>query len=109
MNGREEKRAYKRQRYPVPIEISYINKRKSRSAQSLNHCEGGMCLESDLPFHLGATLNIRIEEFHRHGPCTGLCEGLRSITLAEVKWCSEVTVADVAHYQVGIQFYAPVY
>ncbi len=109
MNGREEKRAYKRREYSVPIEISYINKGNGLSAQSLNHCEGGMSFESTLPFQPGSTLNIRVKEFHPHGPCTGLCEGLRSITLAEVKWCSEVTVADVPHYQVGIQFYAPVY
>ncbi len=109
MSGREEKRAYKRQKYSVPIEISYINKGASRSGQSLDHCEGGMCLASDLPFHLGATLNIRIKEFHPQGPCIGLCEGLRSVTLAEVKWCSQVADTDAAHYRVGIQFYAPVY
>ena len=104
-----EKRAYERRQYPVPIEISYINKVKSLSAQSLNHSEGGMCFESVFPFNPGETVNIRVKEFHPHGPCTGLCEGLRTITLAEVKWCSEAAITDVSHYRVGIQFYAPVY
>jgi hypothetical protein len=109
MNGRDEKRAYERRQYCVPIEISYINKGNGSSAQSLNHCEGGMCFESALPFHPGETVNIRVKEFHPHGPCKGLCEGLRSITLAEVKWCSEASITNVSHYRVGIQFYAPVY
>jgi hypothetical protein len=109
MKDREEKRAYSRQPYPVPIEISYVRKGNRLSAQSLNHCEGGMCFESGCPFHPGETLNIRVKEFHPQGPCTGLCEGLRSITLAEVQWCSEVPDSDASHYRVGIKFYAPVY
>lgn len=109
MNGLEEKRAYNRRQYCVPIEISYVHKGKRLSAESLNHCEGGMCFDSALSFQPGTTLNIRVIEFHPHGPCTGLCEGLRSIALAEVKWCSEDTARGAPRYQVGIQFLAPVY
>jgi len=107
--GTEEKRAYTRQQYAVPIEISYINKENKFRGVSINHCENGMCIESKPSFHTGETINIRVKDFHPYGPCIGLCEGLRSITLAEVKWCSEVADADVSHYRVGIQFYAPVY
>ena len=109
MNGIDEKRAYTRRNYPVPIDVSYISKERNLSAQSLNHCEGGMCFESTSFFYLGETLNIRVKDFHPHGPCTGLCEGLRSITLAEVKWCNEVPDSDTSHYRVGIKFYAPIY
>ena len=94
---------------PCPLRFHISTKEMARCAQSLNHCEGGMCFESALPFHPGETVNIRVKEFHPHGPCKGLCEGLRSITLAEVKWCSETSITNVSHYRVGIQFYAPVY
>ena len=109
MMGVEEKRAYTRRQYAVPIEISYISKENKFRAESINHCENGMCFESKPSFHPGETINIRVKDFHPHGPCIGLCEGLRSITLAEVKWCSEVADTDISHYRVGIQFYAPVY
>lgn len=109
MDGLKEKRTYTRQRYSVPVEISYISKENNIGARSLDHSEGGMCLESSISFHPGETLNVRVIEFHPNGPCTGLCEGLRSIALAEVKWCSSVSDKDPAHYRVGIKFFAPVY
>ena len=109
MKDREEKRAFTRRNYQVPIEISYVGHGKISSAQSLNHCEGGMCFDSTSSFHPGVTLCVRVKDFHPHGPFIGLCEGLRSITLAEVKWCTEITDTDVSNYRVGIQFFAPVY
>jgi hypothetical protein len=68
-----------------------------------------MFFESTSFFYLGETLKIRVKEFHPHGPCIGLCEGLRFITLAEVKWCNGVPDSDTSHYRVGIKFYAPIY
>lgn len=109
MEEHREKRAHPRRQYPVPIEVSYISKGDCMRAQSLNHCESGMCFDSRLSFQPGEALNVRVLEFHPHGPCTGLCEGLRFITMAEVRWCCEVPGSDAPHYQVGIQFYAPVY
>ena len=109
MKGIEEKRAYKRQHYTVPIEVSYISKENKFGAQSLNHCENGMCFESKSSFHPGETLNIRVKDFHPHGPCIGLCDGLRSLTLAEVRWCIEFSETDSLSYRVGVKFYAPVY
>ncbi len=104
-----ERRASKRHHYQIPIEVSFVRDRKISSAQSLNHCESGMCFESTSSYHPGVTLTVRVKDFHPHGPCIGLCMGLRSITLADVRWCTEITEADVSHYRVGIQFSAPVY
>ena len=109
MKGIEEKRAYTRRHYSVPIEISYISKKNKLGTQSLNHCEGGMCFIYKSSFIPGETLNIRVKDFHPDGPCIGLCEGLRSSTLAEVRWCNEVSRTDSSQYRVGVKFYAPVY
>ena len=73
-------------------------------SQSINHCENEMCLESAIPFQRGVILKIRIKDFHPHSPCIGLCEGLRSITLAEVVWCHEALDANNPHYMVGIKY-----
>jgi hypothetical protein len=104
-----ERRVFERRNYQIPIEISFFRNEKISSAKSLNHCENGMCFESTSSYHPGATLTVRVKDFHPHGPCIGLCEGLRSITLAEVKWCTENTDTVVSNYRVGIQFFAPVY
>jgi hypothetical protein len=109
MKDRKEKRSFTRHNYQVPIEISYVGHGIISGAQSLNHCEGGMCFDSSTSFHPGVTLSVRVKEFHPHGTCIGLCEGLRSISLAEVKWCTEINDTHVSHYRVGIQFLAQVY
>jgi hypothetical protein len=109
MAGHKDRRAFERRNYQIPIETSSVRGGKMLNAQSINHCEGGMCFESNAAFHTGMTLFVRVKDFHPHGPCRGLCEGLRSITLADVKWCTETIETDVSRYKVGIQFYAPVY
>jgi hypothetical protein len=109
MEDHKERRAFERRNYQIPIEISFVRDGKILNARSLNHCERGMCFESTSTYHSGATLTVRVKDFHPHGPCIGLCEGLRSITLAEVKWCTEIAEAEDSPYRVGIQFFAPVY
>lgn len=109
MEGLSERRAFKRNNYQIPVEISFVRDGKISSAQSLNHCEGGMCLATNGAFHPGVSLSVRVKDFHPRGPCIGLCKGLRSITLAEVRWCTEIADPDVSQYRVGIQFFAPVY
>ena len=109
MADHTDRRLFERRNYQIPIEISFVRDGKISNAQSLNHCESGMCFESTSSYHPGATLTVRVKDFHPYGPCIGLCEGLRSITLAEVRWCTEIAETDVSHYRVGIQFFAPVY
>ena len=109
MADHTDRRLFERRNYQIPIEISFVRDAKISNAQSLNHCKNGMCIESTSSFHLGATLTVRVKDFHPYGPCIGLCEGLRCITLAEVRWCTKIAEADVSHYRVGIQFFAPVY
>jgi len=90
--GGEEKRKYTRTRYSVPIEISYLGKGIRLSGQTLNHCEDGMCFEVMSSFQTGQAINIRVKDFDPKGQCVSLCQGLRTITLAEVKWCHEIPV-----------------
>ena len=110
-----DKRKNSRRSYPVPIEISYVNESYINEVEKLraklvNHCEDGMCFGCRVAFLKGQTLYVRVKDFHPHGPsCVGLCEGMRSMTLAEVKWCHEVSDKATSHYQIGIKFYAPVF
>ena len=57
----------------------------------------------------GATVFIRIKKIHPNGSCTGFCEGLRSITLAEIKWCKKEPDIDNTDYGVGVKYFESVY
>jgi len=102
-----EKRAYKRCNYNAPIAFSYFNKEHCFEAQTLNHGPGGMCFKSSFFLQPGATVYIRVKEFHPDGSCSGNCEGLRSATLADVKWCREIPDANVSSYGIGVKYYEP--
>ena len=77
--------------------------------QTLNHCLDGMCFKSSFSLQPGATLCIRVKKFNPNNSSTGLTEGLRSITLAEVKWCSEVPDDKASQYGIGVKYFAPAY
>ena len=75
----------------------------------LNYCDGGICFQSNLSISPGATICIRLKEFQ---PCDALKDSggsLRCMSIAEVKWCSELPTADSNAYGIGVQYQAPVY
>ena len=108
-NGSSEKRSSERCRYHVPIEYAYFNREHYFKSYTYNNCPEGMNFRSDFFLRPGSTILIRIKEFHPNGPCKGDCKGLRSLTLAEVKWCNEVIDSNNSYYDVGVKYYAPVY
>lgn len=109
MKTNAEKRACERHSYTASIAFSYFNKEHCFEAQTLNHSAGGMCFKSNFFLQPGATVYIRVKKFHPNNSCTGLCHGLRSVTLAEVKWCDEELDTDVFSYGVGVKYYEPDY
>jgi hypothetical protein len=68
-----------------------------------------MCFKSNFFLQPEATVYIRVKKSHPNNSCRGLCHGLRSVTLAEVKWCDEKLDADVFSYGVGVKYYEPDY
>lgn len=109
MKANAEKRACDRLGYAADITFSYFNKTHFHGAQILNLGEGGMCFKSNLRLQPGATVYIRLKRTNPNGTCSGSCEGLRSVTLAEVKWCSELSGATALSYGVGVKYFNPVY
>ena len=109
MKADTEKRAYDRHSYAADVAFSYFNKEHSYSAQTMNLGTGGMCFKSSLFLQPGATVYIRLKKFQPDDSGTGFCEGLRSVALAEVKWCSELPGAKVLPYGVGLKYFEPTY
>ena len=109
MKTNVEKRACERHRYAADIAFSYFNKEHSYDAHTLNVGSGGMCFKSNLFLKPGATVYIRLKTTHPNGSCSGFCEGLHLVTLAEVKWCQEANGADTLPYGVGVKYFGAVY
>jgi hypothetical protein len=109
MKTNVEKRACERHCYAADIAFSYFNKEHSYSARTLNLSAGGMCFKSNLFLKPGATVYIRLKTTHPNGSCSGYCEGLHLVTLAEVKWCQEANGADAYPYGVGVKYFEAAY
>lgn len=105
MKTNAEKRTCERHSYTASIVFSYFNKEHCFEAQTLNHSAGGMCFKSNFFLKPGATVYIRVKKFHPNNSYVGLCSGLRSTMLAEVKWCDEKLDAHVFSYGVGVKYY----
>ena len=111
METNGEKRVYERHAFSADVVFSYFNKENSYFAQTMNLSPGGMCLKSSLFLQPGATVYIRLKKIHPDTSTAGLCEGIHSVALAEVKWCDEVEVAgkEISYYGVGVKYFEPVY
>jgi len=109
MNTHAEKRTCERHCYSADIAVSYFNKEHSYDAHTLNIGTGGMCFKSNLFLQPGATLYVRLKETHPNSSCSGFCEGLRLVTLAEVKWCREMNGVEAFPYGVGIKYFERAY
>ena len=104
-----EKRTYERYSLCADVAFSYFNKEPSYFTQTLNFGSGGMCFNSSILFNPGATVCIHLKKIHSEAAGTGVCEGLRSVTLGTVKWCREVPGHETPHYAVGVKYFEPAY
>ena len=109
MKTNAEQRVYDRHTFAADVVVSYFNKNHSYFGQTMNLGTGGMCLKSSFSFQPGATVYIRLKKIHPNDSGTGSCEGLRCLTLAEVRWCSEVRDDKTLPYGVGVRYFEPVY
>ena len=109
MKKNMEKRAFEHWKHNASIAVSYFNQESSFYTQTLNHSLDGMCFQSSFSLQPGATLCIRVKKFNPNDSSTGLSEGLRSVTLAGVKWCSEVPDDKASQYGIGVKYFAPAY
>ena len=109
MKDNVEKRRNERQSASAPIVLSYFNKEECFKAQTLNHCPGGVCFKSEVYLKPGAAILFRVNSFDLNDPCCNNCGGLRSISLAEVKWCSDVLNPKIPSYKIGVKYYEPAY
>jgi len=104
MTNAHEKRRTNRYTVEAPILCSYFNMPISSSARTINFCQDGMYFISDMEFHPGSAVLIRAKNDIPHQKLPENTEGLRQTTLAEVRWCRQVSEKPT-HYQVGVKYY----
>ena len=104
-----EKRISERRSFSAEVRYAYFNKKPFYSARALNLSSSGMCFRSSLFIKPGSTLYIRLEKFNPEVLKTGIWIGLRTVTLAEVKWCREVPGDGDTPYGIGVKYIEPVY
>jgi hypothetical protein len=109
MEKNMEKRACERWKHNASIAVSYFNQESSINTQTLNHSLNGMCFKSSFFFQPGTSLFIRVLNFNPDGSNTVLSEGLRSVSLAEVKWCCEAQGEESSQFLIGVKYFAPVF
>jgi len=104
MKDTMEKRTYERRDYHVALSVSFFNKNKFFTAETINNCEDGICFKSDTFFRPGTAVYLRVKNFLPNTSGTRAFEGLRSTSLGEIKWCREVADADAGTYEVGVKY-----
>ena len=109
MDNNSDKRAFERRNCNALIAFSYFNQTNSYDAKVLNCGAGGMCFQSNLFLQPGATVCIRVKEYHCSASLKDNADGLRCVSLAEVKWCHEMPDTESAAYGVGVKYQVPAY
>ena len=109
MDINSDKRAFERRNCNALIAFSYFNQTNNYDARVLNSGTGGMCFQSDFFLQPGATVCIRVKEYPCSDSLKDSADGLRCMSLAEVKWCNELPEAESAAYGVGVKYQAPPY
>ena len=109
MENQTDKRTFERHGCNALIAISYFNHSDSHDAKILNYGAGGMCFQSNLFLRPGATVCIRVKVFQSFASRQDNGDGLRCMSLAEVKWCNELPCAASTVYDVGVKYQAPAY
>jgi len=110
MKALKEKRACQRCEYKIPVTCAFLNSDRFYRGKTMNHSKDGVYFESNFPIKPGATIYIRVENYSHEGLLSGICHcgGIRSMGVAEVKWCKELTEVADSYFGIGLKYYPPV-
>ena len=109
MEDNIERRANERCTHQTAVTCAYFNSDKFYHLEATNHSIDGINFFSNFPMNLGASIYVRINSYSPEGHQIGsrCCKGARSLGLAEVKWCEEISSAYDAFYSIGLKYHEP--
>ena len=105
MTDQKEKRKCDRYDLEARVTWSYFNTTHCFNAKLLNYSESGLCFESESKLRPGASIFIRLDRLLTQHSGHKLHEGFRTVTLAESRWCREISASGSYKYLIGIKYY----
>jgi hypothetical protein len=99
-----EKRTDKRRKCKASIAWGCFNKNKMFNAKMLNFSKDGMYFESNVFFKEGANIYFQMNDCLLDASDPEFFEGLRTISLARVKWWKNIGDEDDHHFGVGVKY-----
>lgn len=70
----------------------------------INYSKDGMYVESDFVFNTGTSIFCRMESFSTSNSDPETLEGLRTVSLAEVKWWKKIKDKGDLQYGIGLSY-----
>jgi len=100
-----KKRAVERHKCEASVICNCFNKDKTVKATMLNCGEGGMYFESDSFFKEGTNIFFKMKNVSFDTYESKLCHGLRTASLAQVRWWKEMGSEDASRFGIGVKYY----
>ena len=103
--GHMNKRSDQRLNCEASIAFSFFGKGRTYEGRMLNFSKSGMYFESGKFIKGGTAIHSRLTNYSGLPSGPELCEGLRSISIAEVKWCREMKNKEATCFGIGVKYY----
>lgn len=101
-----EKRTFQRFNGEIPIECGLFNNQKTHTARIINYSQDGMCFTCSAPFKERCNIYFRIKGLPAADPPqTGGEDGIRSVSLAEVRWLKPSDDDEKRIFTIGVKYY----
>jgi len=100
-----KRRVDKRHQCQASVICNCFNKDNTVNATMLNCGEGGMYFESDSFFKEGTNIFFKVKTCSFDSSAPELCNGLRTASLAQVRWWKEMGGQDASRFGIGVKYY----
>ncbi len=101
----EKRRMEERYDCEAKIKWSYFNGRRFYNAKILNFSRNGIYFETPHEIKAKATLFIRVEKILSKDMRSDESSFLRTVSLADVKWCNKSSKDGVSNFKVGLRHF----
>ena len=101
--GTENRRKTERYKSEATIKWSYFNKDNFYDAKICNFSQDGVYFETSHRIKPGTTILIRLETLTSNNMKSAETVCLRTVSLADVKWCSESLIDGTNNFGIGVR------
>jgi hypothetical protein len=99
-----EKRTDRRHRCEASIAWGCFNGKKMFRAKMLNYSKEGMYFESEICLKEGANIYFQMNDFSTDASDPERYDGLRTASLARVKWWKDIGGKKANHFGFGVKY-----